>query len=577
MFNKIKYLMGNDNYKRFKKSSLLVLLDSLFHAIVYSMLFLSMMDIVKNDVTKNKIITYTLVMLAMSVIRFLVLNRGYTGLQVHGAESIADLRIKMGDYIRDLYMGYFNKNNLGSLTNIMTNDLQDFEMLITHMLPDLLKFGILSIYLSIVILIVNFKLGMIQTGLFLLLIPITINGGSLVKKAGGKAKAIRATMLSRVIEYASGIEVFKSYNMLGTNFKKLSKSMEELKKESINVELSGVPTIVITFGVIGISLPIMLYLAVNDLIAGEILKDNFIVFIMVGLAQAASMKAFYVSFIQNRYYTLSIDRLMEVLSEKQVSYTKSEFEPENYNIKFEDVDFKYVDNKEVLKNINFTAKEKEMTALIGASGSGKTTILNLIARFWDVDSGKIIIGNEKIVDIYPDSLMDKIGMVFQDVYLLKDTVYENIRMGNPQVGMEEVIKAAKIAHCHEFIMKMPQGYNTLVQEGGTTLSGGEKQRISIARALVKDAPIVLLDEATASLDADSEYEIKLAIEKLTENKTVIIIAHKLNTINRADQIVVFDNGEILEKGNHEDLMQLKGSYYMMYNSMMKSKEWEIID
>lgn len=577
MFSKIKYLMGKDNYKRFKKSSLLVLLDSLFHAIIYSMLFLSMMDIVKNEVTKNKIITYTLLMLVLSVIRFLVLNKGYTGLQVHGAESIADLRIKMGDYIRDLYMGYFNKNNLGSLTNIMTNDLQDFEMLITHMLPDLLKFGILSLYLSIVILFVNFKLGMIQTGLFLLLIPVTINGGALVKKAGGKAKAIRSTMLSRVIEYASGIEVFKSYNMLGTNFKKLSNSMEELKKESINVELSGIPTIIITFGVIGISLPIMLYLAVNDLIAGKILKDNFIVFIMVALAQAASMKAFYVAFIQNRYYTLSIDRLMEVLGEKQVSYIKKEFEPENYNIKFEDVDFKYVKDKEVLSNINFTAKEREMTALVGASGSGKTTILNLIARFWDVDSGEIKIGNEKIVDIYPDSLMDKIGMVFQDVYLLNDTVYENIRMGNPKVGMEEVIKAAKIAHCHDFIVEMPQGYNTLIQEGGSTLSGGEKQRISIARALVKDAPIVLLDEATASLDADSEYEIKLAIEKLTENKTVIIIAHKLNTINRADQIVVFDNGEIKEKGSHAELMKLKGSYYSMYNSMMKSKEWEIID
>ncbi len=216
-----------------------------------------------------------------------------------------------------------------------------------------------------------------------------------------------------------------------------------------------------------------------------------------------------------------------------------------------------------------------MTALIGPSGSGKTTITSLIARFWDVNKGEITVGDKDIKDVNPETLLNHISMVFQDVYLLNDTIYNNIKIGNQDASYDEVIEAAKIANCHEFIKKLPQGYETMVGEGGSTLSGGEKQRISIARAILKDAEIILLDEATASLDADNEMEIRKSIDKLTENKTVIVIAHRLNTIKDAEQIIVLDEGEIEEKGNHEELMKNKKRYYNMLQEMERAKSWAI--
>jgi len=216
-----------------------------------------------------------------------------------------------------------------------------------------------------------------------------------------------------------------------------------------------------------------------------------------------------------------------------------------------------------------------MTALIGPSGSGKTTVISLIARFWDVNNGSIRIGGRDIKDIKPDLLLKHISMVFQEVYLLNDTIYNNIKLGNPKATKEDVIRAAKIANCHEFIEKLDNKYDSLVGEGGSTLSGGEKQRISIARAILKDAPIILLDEATASLDADNELEIRKAIKKLTTNKTVIVIAHRLNTIKDADQIIVLNEGSLEERGNHKQLMENKKRYYNMYNEMEKAKNWAI--
>lgn len=258
-----------------------------------------------------------------------------------------------------------------------------------------------------------------------------------------------------------------------------------------------------------------------------------------------------------------------------MSYRYEEANFRNYDIEFKNVSFKYEEGENTINNLSFKAEEGTMTALMGPSGSGKTTITSLIARFWDINSGAIKIGGKDIKDINPDSLLKHISMVFQDVYLLNDTIYNNIKLGNERATKDDVIKAAKIANCHEFIERLEDKYDTIVGEGGSTLSGGEKQRISIARAILKDAPIVLLDEATASLDADNELEIRKAIKKLTLNKTVIVIAHRLNTIKDADQIIVLNEGYIEEKGSHIELIKNKKRYYNMYVEMERAKNWAI--
>ncbi|MEN1761589.1 ABC transporter ATP-binding protein [Anoxynatronum sibiricum] len=575
MLKKVQRLTSPEHYRKFRTHVYQVLLDAVFHAFVYSMLFFALLDLVTDAVTFEKLRNYTLIMVVASVIRFLVLNKGYTGLQVEGAKIIADLRIRMGDKVRTLHMGYFNQNNIGELTNIMTNDLRDFEQLITHMIPGIAKHAILSVYLSVVMVSLYPRIGLIQVILLLSCIPLGYFAGKRVKAAGRKAKTIRAQMLSRIIEYAAGIEVFKSYHMLGGRFPKMRRSVDELKRESIRVELAGVPFIAPMQILIGLSLPVVLYLSYLEHAAGAIDAQRLVMLVVVSLALTTVGKGFSQLYVETRYYTLSIDKLLAVVDAQPMTYTIDDFQPAHHDIHFQGVTFAYGDDKEVLKNISFTARRHEMTALVGASGSGKSTVMNLIARFWDPGAGRITIGGTDIRQVAPDSLMGQISMVFQDVYLIRDTIYENIRMGNPRATEEDVYRAARLAHCHTFIQALPDGYNTVIHEGGSTLSGGEKQRVSIARALLKDAPIILLDEATASLDADNEHEIQQAIRALTSNKTVVVIAHRLHTIQDAEQIIVFDEGEILEKGSHEELMKQQGTYEHMYRSMIQAKEWVI--
>ena len=266
---------------------------------------------------------------------------------------------------------------------------------------------------------------------------------------------------------------------------------------------------------------------------------------------------------------------MRVRQEKPLTYQKDADDIEAYKICFDNVYFSYEDNVEVLHGISFCAAPGTTTALVGPSGSGKTTVISLLSRFWDVTKGTISIGGQNIKELSPDSLASHMAVVFQDVYLLNDTIAGNIRVGNPNATQEQIEAAAKAARCHDFIMQLPDGYDTLVGEGGSTLSGGEKQRISIARALIKDAPIVLLDETTSNLDADNEQEINKALDKLMEGKTVIVIAHRLNTIVNADQILVLQNGNIAEQGTHQELIKRGGWYSHVISEQEKSKEWKI--
>lgn len=575
MFKNIKRLIGEEDYKIFLKSNAILTFDAVCHAFIYSVLFFILLDLVKKEVAVNKLVKYTLSMLIMIFIRYRVLNKGFYMAQAGGATVIAHLRIKMGDYIKRLNMGYFSKNNIGELTNILSNDLNDFEMLITHQSADLIKYFILMIYLAFCLIFFDPFLGGIQAATLLIILPVSYLCSKNVKRVGLRSKRVRAKMLSRIMEYAKGIEVFKSYQMTGEKFEKLSETLDQVKRESINVELSGIPYIIPMNLFSLITFPLILSLGVNRYFENEISLEKLTMFIIISLAFTNVEMAFSSCFVISRYSTLSIDKLLSVLDTPEIPYKDEDHSFENYDIRFDKVNFSYLKGKSVLNDVSFVAKENEITALVGKSGSGKSTVMNLIARFFDIDSGSITIGNYDIQNIYPDSLLKQMSIVFQDVYLIQDTIFENIRIGKPDASREEVLRAAKSAHCHEFVEKLEQGYDTPVHEGGTTLSGGEKQRISIARAFLKDAPIILLDEATASLDVDNEYMIQESIRELTKRKTVLVIAHRLNTIMDAHQILVFDEGSIIEGGSHKELMKQDGTYANMFRSMSKAKEWSI--
>jgi len=539
----IKTLAGN-KYKNLKKPIFFLTIDAIFYMMNYAMFYFTIIDLMNNNFTLKKSIIYTFIMIFAIICRF-VLNRiGYIGIQSEGAKIIQDLRIRMGDHLRNLNLGYFNSHNIGNIINIMTNDLQDFEQVITHSTSEIIKLSILTIYLLLIIFAISPLLAILQLIISLTGLVFVILGTKKGAKIALKKKHTMDNVVSRMVEYIAGMELFKAYNLTGEKFKRLKDSFNDLKKESINTEIALAPYVMIFQLITDISFALLLLVSTQLFMASSINKT---------------------------------DKLINVHNEKEISYELEKVTLPNYDIKFQNVNFSYEKDTPVLKNITFEAKQSTKTALVGSSGSGKTTVTSLIARFWDCQSGEITIGGINIQKIYPEELLTNISMIFQDVYLVNDTFENNIRLGKPNATRKEVINAAKNANCHDFIMESENGYDTVIGEGGSTLSGGEKQRISIARALLKDTPIILVDEATASLDADNEHEIRKSLSILTKNKTVITIAHKLNTIKDYDKIIVMSDGIIEEIGNHEQLMKNKGRYYKMYTEMEKAQsEFELI-
>lgn len=570
MLKDIKTLSGKE-FKLLKKPVFFLVIDSLFYMMNYMMFYFTIIDLITNTFTLKKIIIYSVIMLIANILRYSFNRIGYTGVQTQGARIIQDLRLRMGDHLRNLNLGYFNKHNIGNIINIMTNDLQDFEHVLTHSTSEIIKLSILSAYLLLITFVISPLLGILQIVIAGLGIIFIIAGMKKSSKIALKKKHTMDNVVSRMVEYISGMELFKSYNLVGEKFKRLKDSFHNLKKESINTEIALAPYVLIFQLTVDISFALLLLLSTKLFITHSINKIEFFSYIIISLSLSNVLKAFSSQYVLFQYMKLATDKLINVYKEKEISYEFESMPFENYNIKFDNVSFYYEEDKPVLKNISFEAKQGTATALVGSSGSGKTTVTNLIARFWDSQSGTVTIGGIDIREIYPEELLTNISMIFQDVYLVNDTVENNIKLGNPDASREEVIEAAKNAHCHDFITELENGYDTIIGEGGSTLSGGEKQRISIARALLKNTPIILLDEATASLDADNEHEIRNSLDKLTKNKTVITIAHKLNTIKNYDQIIVMSDGIIEEIGNHEKLMKNKGRYYIMYTEMRKAQ------
>ncbi len=485
-----------------------------------------------------------------------------------GYMVFADMRLRLGDHLRKLPMGYFTEGNIGKISSVLATDMVFIEENCMGVLSELVTFLISQGLMTVMMFVMDIRLGLLA----LLIDGVFILVGNLMLKTTLKHSVIKQeaseSLTEEVLDFAEGIGIIKSYNMLGEKSKRLTDEFEKSCKKSIDFEIAYTPwsrALYLTFGIgTALMLAVSAYLFNNGVIS-----DIY----MVGMAlflfdMFVSIKSYYGQMARLTVTDASLDRIEEVFAAEELkdegkkTFAKLSSKNSYAEIEYDNVSFAYTE-KEVLKNISFKVGQGEMTALVGPSGGGKSTIASLLARFWDVKDGRILVRGEDIRNVSIGNLMDQVSMVFQRVYLFQDTVYNNIAFSRPDATKEEVYEAAKKARCYEFIMELPNGFDTVIGEGGASLSGGEQQRISIARCILKDSPIVILDEATASVDADNERAIQEAISELCKNKTLLVIAHRLKTIKDADQILVISGGKIVESGNHSKLMNMNGTYAHM--------------
>lgn len=550
-------------------------LDALLHMGMFSAMVLTIIELIGGIFTVQKLTLYSVILVLLFLVRAILFSVNYTQVQYRGADISAQQRLALGDHIRSLNLGYFNKNSIGRLMSTLTTDITDFEQVLTHSLASLIKVLFFSALALLFAFMVSWQYGLIATVLILIAFPLMRLSGAMSQKYGGRQRASVSRVISRIVEYINGIRTFKLYNMTGEKFQRLDDSFTSLKKDSVKLELSIMPFSISFSFVTSLILPAALILAPALYQSGAIDTQRMIALLMIGVSLSSMMATLGSLYPELKYLSKAAENILQVRQEAPLPYREEAAQLSFFDVIFSHVDFAYEMGVPVLRDVSFSVKPGTTTALVGPSGSGKTTIISLISRFWDVSNGSVTIGGCDIREQSPDALAEKMAIVFQDVYLLHDTIANNIRVGKPGARIEEIIAAAKAAQCHEFISALPDGYETMVGEGGNTLSGGEKQRISIARALIKNAPIVLLDETTSSLDADNEKEIHKALDALMKDKTVIVIAHRLNTIIGADQILVLDKGIISERGNHKELLAQNGWYACMISEQTKAREWSI--
>lgn len=492
-----------------------------------------------------------------------------------GFEFVARERIALGDRLRNVPMGFFHDNSVGDITATVTTDLNFLENYSMHIL-DKVTTGVLSmIVMAGCILAFDWRISLIFVAGILLSFPIYSHMQKKGKALSAKRQKIQSEAVAATLEYVQGISVVKSFNMCDKNLSDIEDAYESNAAASYGVERVFTPLNMTYSMVFRISACVIMLCAGILAVGGDLSFANLAVILIASFTIFNPIEVMGQMTTMIRTMDAALDRVERIKQAKKIDENGRDIPLDSFDIGFEHVSFAYENGNPILKDVSFSIPQGSMTAIVGPSGGGKTTITRLIARFWDVQEGSITIGGHDVKEFTCDSLLKNMSMVFQNVYLFHDTIENNIKFGCPDATHEQVVEAAKKACCHDFISALPQGYDTVIGEGGSTLSGGEKQRISIARAMLKDAPIILLDEATASVDPENEVHLQQAISALVKNKTLIVIAHRLSTIRDADQILVVDNGKIVEKGVHAELIQQKGIYQKFWNIRQKARNWKL--
>ncbi len=487
-------------------------------------------------------------------------------------EKLADERIGLGNILKRVPLGFFQQNQTGDLLTAMTTDMSFMEYHAMTMLDMVVNGYITSIVMLIFCMSVNWQLGVIMgLGLIFSAIFLYLMGKASYKN-GSVLQNANEDMTGATIEYLRGIALVKTFHQEGATAKGIKNAYQ--KSKDINIKIEKEYAVYNFFHVMSLRLAsttMVIYGSVMTWQGKMDLPTMVFVDIMSFIAFLSTenlSSAFHVLHVIDH----TLDKLDRLTGAQFIDYNGKDMEPSSHTINFQNVSFGY-DKRMVLKGVTCTFPENSFTAIVGPSGSGKTTICNLIARFYDVSDGSITLGDKDLRNFTCDSILKQLSIVFQNVYLFHDTILDNIRFGKPDASMEEVVEAAKKARCHNFIMQLPNGYDTVVGEGGSTLSGGEKQRISLARAILKNAPIIILDEATSSVDPENEHLIQEAIHELIYGKTVIAIAHRLPTIEQANQILVLENGRIVQSGTHKELIRQKGTYQDFMRVRENAQNW----
>nr|WP_321486734.1 ABC transporter ATP-binding protein [uncultured Draconibacterium sp.] len=515
---------------------------------------------------------YILLGIGFMLIMFVVAVFQYKSTFTTVYDESANRRISLAEKLRKLPLAFFGEKNLSDLTSTIMEDSTELEHTFSHAVPQLFA-SILSIVLiAIGMFFYNWQLSL---ALFWV-VPVAAGIIFISKKKQHRENLLlyqkKRNVTEQIQEGLDTIQEIKSYNQEETYINGLNQHINSYEKQLIKGELLTGALVNAAQSFLKLGLASVVLVGANMLASGSIDLFMYLIFLMIGSRIYQPVNEVFNNLAALFYLDVRINRMNE-MEALPVQKGETGFSPADYNITFENVDFSYEEGKKVLQNVSFTAQQGEVTALVGPSGGGKSTSAKLAARFWDIDKGKILLGNQDISKIDPEALLENYSMVFQDVVLFNTSVMDNIRIGKRNATDEEVLRVAKLAQCDEFVRQMPQGYETIIGENGETLSGGERQRISIARALLKDAPIVLLDEATASLDVENETKIQAGISALIRNKTVLIIAHRMRTVANADKIVVLTNGGVAETGSPSELKIQKGIFSKMMERQMEVSSW----
>ena len=557
-----------------RKSMVLGFFYAIFHMFQIAAIYVVVLALV-NGSTSAAPAWQALVLLLVSILGRAIMNRFSQLQQTHaGYFMVADKRISIGDKIKRVPMGYFNDQSLGELTGITTTVLDEVESAGSMVLVNILGGLINSLVMLLCVLFWDWRIGLLALAGMLLYLLLLSGMEKKSAQIAPKRQRDEARLVEAVLEQLQGMSVIKSFNLTGKGDQRVRQALEDSRSNNLAVEKLFTPFVwaqemaLHLFGVLILIAAVWLYLSGSMPLANALMAV-IISFMIFSQIQSAGSGVSALRLVGS-----SIDHANQVDEIPEMDQDGAELHPEAHDIVFDHVDFSY-GSRPILKDVSLTIPDKTTTAIVGPSGSGKTTLCNLIARFWDVDGGRVTIGGRDVREYTLESLMDQVSMVFQRVYLFHDTIENNIKFGCPDATHAQVVEAAKKACCHDFISALPEGYETVIGEGGATLSGGEKQRISIARCLLKDAPIVIFDEATANVDPENEDQLQKAMEALTREKTVLMIAHRLKTVRGADQILVVDQGCIVQKGTHAELIKQPGLYADFVGVRQEASSWKL--
>lgn len=565
---------GAENKKRYYEAIFLGVIEAVGQAMKIPAIYILVTAVVRGDVTYGTIMLSLAVLVGGMIVQCIVSRRSKMQQTIAGYTTCAGKRIEIAEHLRYVPMGYFNETSLGNITSITTNTMELLADVATRVVMLTLGGTLESCLITVLLLIFDLRIGAVAlAGLLIFFVINSFLQRHSVDVSKGKLDT-DAAMISEVLEFIQGIAEAKNFKLIGENNKKLDNCIDNSSKANIRMELKIMPFVTLQSWIIKMTGVLMCILSLRFYLAGTMdLATSIVMMIAAFLMYAALDSAGNFSALL-RAVDISVDKAESVLAIENMDIDGEYIRTETQNIEMNHVDFAY-DTRKVIDDLSLSIPEKSTVAFVGPSGSGKTTICHLIARFWDVKSGQVKLDNRDVRAYNMNSLMENFSFVFQSVYLFHDTIANNIRFGQPEASMDMVIDAAKRACCHDFISELPDGYDTVLGEAGASLSGGQKQRISIARAIMKDAPIIILDEATANVDPENERELMLAIKELTKEKTILMIAHRLKTVRNADRIYVIDKGRIAQQGTHEELMKAGGIYRDFVLARSEAIGWKL--